>query len=303
MTSEEILRFEEIEEGLEDGLKKIHLNGEKEGGVAKNYGKKTEWGPRETLATEREKGTTGKEVAATEQENEGASKQKIPFTVLVEGNIGSGKTTFLQHFAEFEHVDVKKEPVGRWMDLNGNNLLELMYGDPKRWALLFQSYAQLTLMENHRHSQGGKSVKIMERSVFSARYCFAENMHQSKMLGDSEFCVLDQWFKFVNEECNINVDLIVYLRTTPETALERVKKRNRSEEAGISLDYLTELHNLHEDWLVHKSHPVPAPVLVINADMGIAEVKDECMRHESVVFGVVQSRDGADMSRVATVWD
>ena len=25
--------------------------------------------------------------------------------------------------------------------------------------------------------------------------------------------------------------------------------------------------SLHEDWLVHKRHPLPAPVLVINADM------------------------------------
>ena len=50
-------------------------------------------------------------------------------------------------------------------------------------------------------------------------------------------------------------------------ALERVKERNRGEEAGVPLDYLKDLHTLHEDWLIHKKHPLPAPVLVIDADM------------------------------------
>ena len=50
-----------------------------------------------------------------------------PFTVLVEGNIGCGKTTFLEHFAQFSQVEVLKEPVDRWRDVNGHNLLQPMY--------------------------------------------------------------------------------------------------------------------------------------------------------------------------------
>lgn len=55
-----------------------------------------------------------------------------PFTVVVEGNIGSGKTTFLNHFDKFAKVDVKTEPVEKWRDVNGHNLLQLMYEDPSR---------------------------------------------------------------------------------------------------------------------------------------------------------------------------
>ena len=102
-----------------------------------------------------------------------------PFTVLVEGNIGCGKTTFLQHFSQvreisysyitvqysttvqhrrhctvqystvqystgdtvvecymillqFSHVEVLKEPVDRWRDVNGHNMLQLMYEDQHR---------------------------------------------------------------------------------------------------------------------------------------------------------------------------
>ena len=54
-------------------------------------------------------------------------KSSKPFTVLVEGNIGCGKTTFLEHFAQFRQVEVLREPVERWRDVNGHNLLQLMY--------------------------------------------------------------------------------------------------------------------------------------------------------------------------------
>lgn len=46
-----------------------------------------------------------------------------PFTVCIEGNIGSGKTTFLSHFKKFDNVTVLEEPVELWRDVSGTNLL------------------------------------------------------------------------------------------------------------------------------------------------------------------------------------
>ena len=74
------------------------------------------------------------------------------------------------------------------------------------------------MLENHL-LQTEKPVKLIERSIFSARYCFVENMYRSgKMLG-CEYEVLDEWFKFATDKENsldLKVDLIIYLKTTPE---------------------------------------------------------------------------------------
>ena len=48
---------------------------------------------------------------------------KRPFTVCVEGNIGSGKTTFLSHFKQFDNTTVLQEPVELWRNVAGTNLL------------------------------------------------------------------------------------------------------------------------------------------------------------------------------------
>ena len=82
----------------------------------------------------------------------------------------------------------------------------------------FQSYVQLTMLDNHI-LQSAKPVKLMERSIFSARYCFVENMFKSGRILGCEYEVLDEWFKFAtspDNALNLNVDLIIYLKTSPQ---------------------------------------------------------------------------------------
>lgn len=48
---------------------------------------------------------------------------RAKFTVCVEGNIGSGKSTLLQYFSKYNDVEVQEEPVEKWRDVRGHNLL------------------------------------------------------------------------------------------------------------------------------------------------------------------------------------
>ena len=96
------------------------------------------------------------------------------------------------------HLKLITEPVNLWRNLEGNNLLELMYTDPHRWAFAFHSYVQLTMLEKHlelnqsaasdgvdlenRNAAENSSkcnINIMERSLYSAKYCFVENIFNS----------------------------------------------------------------------------------------------------------------------------
>lgn len=105
----------------------------------------------------------------------------------------------------------------------------------------------------------------MERSLFSARYCFVENLKATGFLSPTEFAILDGWFGATAPATK--VDLIIYLRSDPELLYNRIKARGRPEEANITLEYLQALHERHEDWLVRgKFGPLPAPVYMIDAN-------------------------------------
>jgi len=215
-----------------------------------------------------------------------SNKTGRPFTVLVEGNIGCGKTTLLEHFSKFSDVKVIAEPVAKWRNLNGHNLLDLMYKDPERWSMPFQSYVQQTMLEVHLE-QTDRPVKLIERSIYSARYCFVENLYRSGKIVGSELEVLSHWFDYLTKspEIDLKIDLIIYLRTTPDKALERIHERNRGEETGIPLEYLQDLHQLHEDWLFHHKFPVPAPVVTVNANQDKDSMIKEYQKHHNLIMG------------------
>ncbi|XP_023727836.1 thymidine kinase 2, mitochondrial isoform X2 [Cryptotermes secundus] len=212
------------------------------------------------------------------------SVKKIrPFTVFVEGNIGSGKTTFLNHFANAD-VQLLSEPVEMWRNVEGHNLLGLMYENPSRWGLTFQTYVQLTMVDLHTRP-AAYPVKMMERSIYSARYCFVENLVQEGLMPTCEYVVLDEWFKWITSHLDTGGDLIVYLRTSPEVVFERMKVRARKEETHVSLQYLTKLHELHEDWLFNRTKfSCPAPVITLDANRDINEMEEEFRKCEPKIL-------------------
>jgi hypothetical protein len=59
--------------------------------------------------------------------------------VAVEGNIGSGKTCLLNHFADCPYAEVHTEPVAKWRDIQGHNALVrliILYSNRVVWRSL-----------------------------------------------------------------------------------------------------------------------------------------------------------------------
>lgn len=61
--------------------------------------------------------------AAMEGQQQQHHHRSPPYTVFIEGNVGSGKTTFLEQFADCPNVFTAKEPVNKWQDVCGHNFL------------------------------------------------------------------------------------------------------------------------------------------------------------------------------------
>ncbi|KAM6176191.1 thymidine kinase 2, mitochondrial isoform 3-T3 [Erethizon dorsatum] len=167
---------------------------------------------------------------------------------------------------------VLMEPVPKWRNVHGHNPLGLMYRDACRWGLTLQTYVQLTMLDQHTCPQMSP-VRLMERSIHSARYIFVENLYKSGKMPEVDYVILSEWYDWIVKNTNVSVDLIVYLRTTPETCHQRLKMRCREEEKVIPLEYLEAIHQLYEEWLVTGSlFPVAAPVLVIEADHNVEKM-------------------------------
>lgn len=198
----------------------------------------------------------------------GKTGNKKKLKVAIEGNIASGKSTLLSKLEQLNYIEVLVEPVEKWQNLSGGNLIGRMYEDAGRWGYLFQSYVLLTMMELH-HKEAASPVVLLERSVYSARYCFVENLYRSGVLDKMEYTCYCQWFDYVTQQNPPHLDLIVYLRSSPDVCYQRLLSRGRKEEKPVTLEYLSSLHKRYEEWLgndKHHSWHGNTPVLVIDAN-------------------------------------
>jgi len=197
-----------------------------------------------------------------------------PVVMLVEGNVGSGKSTFLDIMSSLPGVEVYQEPVDLWRNVGGVNLFEKMVQEPHRWTTAFQLFSSKTRTEQILSAMKSKSPVVMiERSLFSERYCFVEMLRDSGDLTQGEFSVLDRYFQRMTDSTwtGLEVDLMVYIKSDPQILLNRIGRRGRQEEEGLTLDYLKNLHEKHEDWLIQEKYPVPAPVDVLDGNGDLEE--------------------------------
>jgi len=174
----------------------------------------------------------------------------------VEGNIGSGKSTLVQHLRDLKTVGDRPlvfvaEPVNEWdqvKDADGKNILQLFYSDQVKHAFAFQMLAFISryCLLDEAMRANPNAVIITERCLHTDYHVFAKMMHETGCMSDVEFTIYEKWFTRFN---TFPICGIIYLQCRPEVALKRVLHRNRPGES-IDLAYLTlcdEKHNWIDD--------------------------------------------------------
>lgn len=197
--------------------------------------------------------------------------------IYVEGNIGSGKSTFVDILSKYinklEIASDKKikpiliqEPVDEWMttyDSDGKNILQKFYEDSERWSFTFQmnsfiSRAHKIQEEYEKSIQNNETpLLIVERSIYTDRYCFAKNCYESGKMTKLEYDIYCRWNDWLSQKFDLRPSGYIYLRCSPEENVIRIEKRLREGESGIPLEYLQQLHRCHDEWMGTEKKTIP----------------------------------------------
>lgn len=192
-----------------------------------------------------------------------STNQNRPIIISIEGNIGSGKSTMLNHirknYTQWNFID---EPVDSWLSLedeNGKSLLECFYEDKKRWSYTFQSSAYITRYTNmteaiKKWDTSKTNVFITERCLLTDRYVFAEMLRDDNDLNKLEWNLYTRWFDNFSGLCPIHG--LIYVNTEFNVCNDRIKTRGRKGEGQIPLSYLGSLEKQHNKWLSNCNLPI-----------------------------------------------
>ena len=214
---------------------------------------------------------------------------------VIEGNIGSGKTTLCSILERElrDDANVHYEPVDLWTSIkdtySGMSILDEFYNDQQRWSYSMQSITFLTRfmkMSRMNSWQTCGKVDLLERSIFSDKNVFAKSLYDSGKMKDLEWQWYNKWFDQVinmHPESAWKPEGFIYIRADPSMSFSRMQKRNRGAESGVPIEYLDVLHRYHESFLSDKNEIFGRPVLVID---GNREFKDDLTYQAEIVYKV-----------------
>ena len=205
---------------------------------------------------------------------------------IIEGNMGAGKSTLLrllgQHIPPIKTIG---EPIENWQSNRyGQSLLTSFYKNPQRWAYTFETLTMAYRVTEHIKEQHNTcQTKIVERSIYSGYYCFAQNSYSQEFMTDLEWHIYKRWFNLlVPGKCHPPKGFI-YMRISPDVSYERIKKRNRNAEQTMPLSYVEQIHRQHENFLIDKVNILPelikVPVLVLDCNQEFETDREQFKKH------------------------
>ena len=169
---------------------------------------------------------------------------KKPFKIAIVGGIAVGKSTIIDHLKRnLSSYTLVEE------DVSKNIFLSDFYDDMHRWA--FHSRISTLAMIAHNYCEAfatnNSDVVLFDRCL-DELITFAKMHFDRGNMSDKEFETYLMLYNSVIELAP-SIDLFIYINCSAEKSMERIKKRNRSFEQGITIEYLQSLNKYYKDWL------------------------------------------------------
>ncbi len=189
--------------------------------------------------------------------------------VVIEGNIGAGKTSLATRISEDYKAKLILE---RFAD---NPFLPKFYEDKERFAFP----VEMSFLAD-RYNQLKK--ELFSTDLFSsftiADYYFMKSLIFSKnTLASDEYNLYAQIFQIIYQALP-KPDLYVYLHTDSEHLLENIKNRGRSFESEISVEYLKSIQQGYFNFF--KQQP-DLPIVVV--DMNGSDFVNKRSDYEALI--------------------
>jgi deoxyadenosine/deoxycytidine kinase len=206
--------------------------------------------------------------------------------IVVAGNIGAGKTSLTERVGARLGLHMDYESVA------DNPYLADFYADMSVWAFHLQVFFLGHRAEQHLRLARAPQGAICDRSLYEDYHIFSRALQRLGHLHERDLNAYRRLFDLVVGQLPAP-DLLLYLKASPATLLDRIRRRGRGIETGITADYLALLNTLYDEWLASFDL---CPVLTIPADsldfvnkpahfeLVVAKIQEKLSGKEEVVF-------------------
>lgn len=212
--------------------------------------------------------------------------------IVVAGNIGAGKTSLTERLGARLGWGTAFESV------SDNPYLPDFYDDMQTWSFHLQIFFLGHRADQYLDLARSERSAILDRSIYEDAYIFARALHHLGNLKERDYLAYRRVFDLLVATLP-PPNLLIYLKAPVDVLIERIRRRGRDIETGITADYLTLLDSFYDDWMtsfdicpvltIHTGQPGRESPLdfVHNAhhlDIVVERIQDKLAGKEDVVF-------------------
>jgi deoxyadenosine/deoxycytidine kinase len=206
--------------------------------------------------------------------------------ILLAGNIGVGKTSLTKRIGE------KLGWVTAYESVADNPYLPGFYEDMREWSFHLQIYFLGHRAEQHIHLAEIPESAILDRSIYEDAHIFSRALNHMDNLNDLDYQAYLRLYRLIVKNLP-KPDLLIHLQAPVPVLMERIRRRARDIETGISEDYLALLERFYAEWIEEFDL---CPVLTIRSDdldfvhkdqhldIVVQRIQDRLSGREEVVF-------------------
>jgi len=193
--------------------------------------------------------------------------------LVIEGNIGAGKTTLSTLLAKDFNAKLVLE---RFAD---NPFLPKFYSNPERFSFplelsfLAERYKQL--------NDELRSVSLFQPLIIADYFFMKSLIFARNTLSGDEYSLYRQIFEIIYNSIP-KPDLYVYLHLPTEKLLNNIKRRGRDYEQSIDAKYLDELQKGYFDFF--KQHPEYSFLVIDTSNLDFVSKNEDYLKLRAAIF-------------------
>jgi len=178
------------------------------------------------------------------------------YLVVVAGNIGVGKTSLTERIGS---------RLGWWTgyeSVTDNPYLADFYSDMRTWSFHLQVFFLGHRAEQYLQASRDPRSAILDRSIYEDFHIFARALHHMGDLAERDHLAYRRLFELIVASLP-RPNLLIYLKAPVHVLMDRIRRRARNIETGITPEYLSLLDTFYDEWLGSFDM---CPVLTIRTD-------------------------------------
>lgn len=173
--------------------------------------------------------------------------------IVIDGIIGVGKTSLSKLLAKEIKAQLLLEPI------EDNPFLAKFYKNKKKYAFQTQIFF---LLSRFQQQQEIKQYNLFEENIVADYFFAKDRIFAYQNLEESELILYEKLYSLISPQIPIP-QLVIYLQTTSEIAMERIKLRQYPYEKHIKKEYIETLNKAYNHFFFHYND---SPLLVVNTN-------------------------------------